>query len=104
MLAALVAAAAAGCGDREPVPVVVTLRDSLVGEGKVAVFSNQTPNRLTVTVALENAAKQDRRSGNLDLEPNGTAEIGWMEGWRFESGETAEVSHPSYRSHTYRVP
>ena len=93
-----------GCGLREPVPVVVTLRDSLVGEGRVAVFSNQTPNRLTVSLVLENRAKHDRKTGNLDLEPNGTAEIGWLEGWTFESGETIEISHPNYRSKALHVP
>ncbi|HEX6985480.1 MAG TPA: hypothetical protein VF170_08890 [Planctomycetaceae bacterium] len=95
----------AGCDvARPPVPVAVTLRDSLVGEGQVAVFSNQTPNRLTVRVVLENAAANDRKEGNLDLDPNGTAEIGWMEGWKFVSGETITISHPGYRSQTFRVP
>ena len=102
--AALAVASAAGCGLREPIPVVVTLRDSLVGEGKVAVFSNQSPNRLTVSLVLENSAKRDRTAANLDLDPNGTAEVGWMEGWTFESGETIEVSHPSYATKRLRVP
>lgn len=94
----------AGCGLGEPMPVAVTLRDSLVGEGRVAVFSNQTPHRLTVRVVLENAALKDRREGNLDLDPNGTAEIGWLEGWKFVSGETITISHPQYRTPTVRVP
>ena len=95
---------AAGCEARPPLPVVVTLRDSLVGEGKVAIFSNQTANRLTVTVTAESAAAGQRWERNLDLDPNGTAEVGWMEGWRFESGETVAHSHPTYRTRTYRVP
>ena len=85
---------------------MVTLRDSLVGEGRVAVFSNQTPNRLTIRVVLNNAAVNDRKEGNLDLDPNGTAEIGWLEGWTFVSGETITItiSHRDYRSQTYHVP
>lgn len=38
---------------KPPVPVVVTLRDSLVGEGMVAVFTNQTSSNLRINVTLE---------------------------------------------------
>ena len=104
----LVVVVAAGCGEggliSPPVPVVVSLRDSLVGEGKVAIFSNQSANRLTIEVLMENKRKNERLQRNLDLGPNGTAEIGWMEGWTFESGETITISHPNYRSKTERIP
>ena len=104
----LVAVVAGGCGEggliSPPVPVVISLRDSVVGEGKVAIFSNQSANRLTIEVLLENKRKNERLQGSLDLDPNGTAEIGWMEGWKFESGETITVSHPNYRSKTTRIP
>jgi len=77
-----------GCSGITPfVPVVVTMRNSLVGEGKVAIFSNQTPNRLTITV--ENKPKNQRQSVNIDLDPNGNREFGWLEAWRFLS----EVSY-----------
>lgn len=76
-----------GCGGITPyVPVVVTMRDSLVGEGKVAIFSNQTPNRLTITVTVENKQKKQRQSVNIDLGPNENREFGWLEDWRLVSG------------------
>lgn len=75
------------------VPVVVSYRPSLIGAGKVAIFSNQTGNRLTITVEFENKKKNQQKNGVLDLEPNGKAEIGWAEGWMFESGETITISH-----------
>jgi|688.fasta_scaffold151478_2 hypothetical protein len=85
---------------KTPVPVVITLRDSLFGEGMVAIFSNQTPNNLRITVTLENKEKQQTKSGYLDIEPNGKREIGWVEGWKFLNGETITVSHPEYSSFT----
>ena len=86
------------------VPVIVTIRDSMVGQGKVAIFSNQSSSRLTVSVECENQRVGDKRSFNIDLEPNGTFEVGWLEGWTFVSGETITISHPDYRSSTYFVP
>lgn len=85
---------------KTPVPVVITLRDSIVGEGMVAIFSNQTPNKLRITVTLENKEKQQTKSGYLDIEPNEKREIGWVEGWKFIKGETITVSHPEYSSFT----
>ena len=85
---------------KPPVPVVVSIRDSAwgAGKGKVAIFSNQTPNRLTISARFENKTSGQQRSWNIDLEPNGKAEFGWREGWKFEAGETIEMSHPDFRS------
>lgn len=88
---------------KPPVPVVISMRDSLVGEGRVAIFSNQTPNRLTVSVTVENKQLNQRKSVNIDLEPNGNFEFGWLEGWKFLPGETITVSHPNYSSFTKSV-
>ena len=86
------------------VPVVVSYRPSLIGAGKVAIFSNQTGNRLTITVEFKNKKKNQQKNGVLDLEPNGKTEIGWAEGWMFESGETITISHPDYSSKNFTIP
>jgi hypothetical protein len=90
---------------KPPVPVVVSTRDSAWGasKGKVAIFSNQTANRLTISVRFENKVSMQQRSWNIDLEPNGKAEFGWREGWKLEPGELIEMSHPDYRSVTLTV-
>lgn len=85
-------------------PVVVSYRPSLVGQGLVAIFSNQSGNRLTLTVTFEDRTGQQRKTGTIDLDPNGRTEIGWLEGWRFEPGETIKISHPNYRPMNLRVP
>lgn len=89
---------------KPPVPVVISHRDSLVGNGKVAIFSNQTANRLTLTVTFKNSKLNQEKTGTIDLEPNGKTEIGWLEGWKFVSGETITVSHPSYSPVTKVIP
>ena len=94
-----------GCGISTPfVPVVITLRQSLWGEGMVAIFSNQTPNRLTISVTVRNDKLNQSKSVNINLDPNGNGEFGWLEGWRFLSGETIIVSHPSYLPLIKTVP
>jgi hypothetical protein len=89
---------------KPPVPVVVTYRNSLVGAGRVAVFSNQAPTRLTVTVEFVSKDKARRKAAAVDLSPNGTREVGWAEGWAFEAGDTVTVSHPDYSPRTYVTP
>jgi len=101
-----IAISGSGCDiiAKPAVPVVVTYRESLVGNGKVAIFSNQTSNRLTITVTYRNKQLNQTKTEALDLDPNGKMEIGWLEGWRFLPGETITVSHPNYRSNTVTIP
>jgi hypothetical protein len=86
------------------VPVVVSYRESVWGRGKVAIFSNQTANRLTIGVRFENKAVNQQKAGTIDLEPNGKMEIGWMEGWMFVPGETIEITHPDFSPKTIATP
>lgn len=95
----------AGCGDitKPDMPLVVTKRQSLVGRGLVVQFNNQTNRRLTVTVVFENKEKNQRWDGAINIPPNGQVEVGWLEGWMFEPGETVTVSHPNYKSMTVQI-
>ena len=94
-----------GCGDisKPDMPVKVITRESLAGEGLVAQFHNELPNRIVVYVVLENTEVGDKREGNLSLEPNGMTEIGWLEGWKFLPGETITISHDNYKTRRYRI-
>lgn len=100
-LALVAAILLGGCGN--PVPVKVVTRESFVGEGLVAQLHNEAPNRLVVNVVLENEALGHRKEGHVALAPNSVYEIGWVEGWRFERGETITISHSDYRSMTYTI-
>jgi len=95
-----------GCRDTEKpnMPVRVIVRESIVGEGLVAQFHNETSHRLVVDVILEDKNQNNKRSGALALEPNAVTEIGWIEGWKFTSGDTIKISHSNYKTIKYQIP
>jgi hypothetical protein len=86
-----------------PVPVEVYTRPAYLGSGLVAVFSNQSSSRVTVSVRLD-AKNGENMEFSLDLDPNGREEVGWMEGWAFKSGDTVRVTHRNHSDLTWRVP
>ena len=106
VLVSVVLLLADGCGDvsKPEVPVIVTYRESLLGQGLVLQLNNQTNTQLTVTLVVNNEEKNYRKEGAINIPPNGQVEIGWLEGWRFESGETVTISHPNFKSRTWRIP
>ncbi len=89
-------------------PIVVTKRDSLGGNGMFAQFHNQTNAQLTAHLIFENKKMNQRKEGYINILANRIQEIGWLvgglvgwlEGWQFESGETVTISHPYYASKT----
>lgn len=95
----------AGCDDitKPALPVVVGVRESLVGVGLVAQFYNQTNTQLTVNVVFENKKKNQRKEGIINIPANSMVEIGWLEGWYFEPGETITISHPNYKTKTWII-
>jgi len=94
-----------GCArDKPNMPVKVVTRDSLVGEGLVAQFHNELPNKLVVKIILEDKNQGNKRSGNLILQGNSMREIGWAEGWKFESGDPIKITHSGYKSIKYYIP
>jgi hypothetical protein len=96
----------AGCDEiiKPDLPVVVTQRPSLAGQGLVAQFNNQTNSQLTVSLVFENKRSNQRKEGSINIPPNGTVEIGWLEGWMFEPGETVTLSHPNYKTKKWSIP
>lgn len=108
LLAVMVALALPACAQlkpqKPPLPVSVTHRESMVGEGYVAQFENQSDKFLTIAVELRNETIGKKRSGHLELRGNHTTEIGWLQGWKFASGDTIAVSHADYKGATYRIP
>ncbi len=93
----------AGCG-KPPMPVTVTYRESAVGEGYVAQFHNQTAKYLQVRVQFKNRTLNQENNSYIDLSPNGTTEIGWLEGWKFVSGENISLYHEDYATAQYLIP
>jgi hypothetical protein len=87
-----------------PVPVSISYRESAVGRGKVAVVSNQSGDTLNVLVAHDSPARGRHKTGYLNLPPGRSVEIGWLEGWRFESGDRVSVSHAGFQPQSVLIP
>ena len=86
-----------------PVPIKVSTRSSLIGEGQVATISNPTGKTLrNVRLVCRNTAVNQKKEYFEETWPPGKSiEIGWLEGWRFEPGETLTISASGYAFTTW---
>ena len=85
-------------------PVQATVRESWVGKGYVVRFHNEAGRRLVLTIEVTDRGKANKRASTLSLPADSVKEIGWMEGWRFASGDSVLISHEGYRRRRYEVP
>lgn len=85
-----------------PVPVKITYRRSLVGNGYVFRVTDTGTDELFCTATVRNSTvwKQYR----LDLKPNGFREIGSLQGWEAFPGDNCEVEAEHYGAVTGTIP
>jgi hypothetical protein len=86
----------------QPVPVTVSQRAGVIAAGKVAVFTNPGNTTISVVATFKNASFQQEKQFNLVLSPGQTKEIGSLEGWTVEPGETVELSSEGYSDAAYK--
>lgn len=77
-------------------PIEVKYRKALLADGLVGIFKNTSNRQLAVVATFTNPTLKITKSFRLDLSPGGTKEIGHMEGWNFESGDTITLTHNDY--------
>ncbi len=85
-------------------PVRVTFRLAWMGQGLVATIRNVTDAPLNVIAELREPGKDTARSVSLALNPNGSTEIGYPQGWTITSGQSVTVAASGYRSVTAFAP
>lgn len=85
-------------------PVNITYRKSAVGEGYVVQFFNKSNKYIAFLVNFENKTLNKKKTDYIELSPGEIKEIGWMEGWKFISGEKIRLSHEDYKAITYKIP
>ena len=90
--------------NRPLVPVRVTFRLAFMGQGLVATIRNATEGPLNVIAELREPGNEATRSVSLALDPNGTTEIGYAQGWTITSGQSITVAASGYRSVTAFAP
>jgi len=86
-----------------PVPMEVRTRPSLVGEGQVAIISNPTGKTLhNVHLFCRNSSTNEEKAYFEETwAPGKSLELGWLEEWKFLSGETLTISASGYASKTW---
>lgn len=85
-------------------PVEITYRQSLVGQGYVLQFHNTSTRLLRVAVRIRDSATGQVKELPLEMPGGKTAEIGWLEGWKFVSGDQVTVRHEEYADKLYLIP
>ncbi len=90
--------------NRPVIPVRVTFRLAFMGQGLVASIRNVTDKPLNVIAELRDAGADPARAVSLALDPSGTTEIGYAQGWTITSGQSISVSSSGYRSITAFAP
>ena len=84
-------------------PMTVTKRDSLLGQGLVAVITSESDKTLVIDVVTGKNTGASKELGRLVLEAGKSKEIGWAEGWQFESGDWIILSHQDYHSVRFSI-
>ncbi len=87
---------------RPELPVRVMFRPAWMGQGVVATIRNVADQPLNVIAQLRDA--KTSRDVSLALAANGSAEIGYAEGWTVTSGQSITVGASGYRSVTAFAP
>ncbi|HEU4627273.1 MAG TPA: hypothetical protein VFS52_21110 [Steroidobacteraceae bacterium] len=90
--------------NKPPVPVRVAFRAAFMGQGFVATIRNATDGPLNVIAELREPGNEATRSVSLALDPNGTTEVGYAQGWTITSGQSITVAASGYRSVTAFAP
>lgn len=103
LLALLIALGLAGCS-KPDMPVSITWREAKLDSSLVAQFRNNSNRHLAVMTRFENKTLNQTKEGYLELPPMETIEIGWMEGWKFMSGEYLTLAHEDYKTLSVRMP
>lgn len=78
--------------------------DGASSDGLVAIFTNQTGRDLGVRIILKNKMFAQQKSYMIILPPHRSKELGWLEGWKFLSGEYITIEHEDYGNLQTRVP
>lgn len=73
------------------IPLQITYRQSMMGNGLVTVYTNKSDKFLKLLVTVKNP-KVAPMSFRIDLAPNETKELGHLEGWTFNFGDQITVT------------
>jgi hypothetical protein len=85
-------------------PVEVSFRKSFWGRGLIAKFRNQSAHSLTLILVIRNPTLSKVNRFQLRIEPQGTEEFSYSDGWEFASGDELAVYHNDFKGLKVVVP
>lgn len=89
---------------KPPLPVAVSFRSSMLGQGLVVVIDNPTERYLTVMLAVRNPTLAVAKRFTLELAPRSKTDFGHLEGWQFASGDEVALYHDEFGALRLLVP
>ena len=75
-------------------PIQILGRKASLGQSGVLVLRGLSPERLTVKVEISDGSTS--REFREDLTAGVVREIGWMQGWKFKTGDRIRISHERF--------
>jgi hypothetical protein len=89
---------------KQKLPLTVAFQSSRYGSGLVAVFRNNSPEPLTISVAISDPITHRRRESNFSIDANGLQTIGDSQGWVFSPGQSLQITSSQFGTTEYVVP
>lgn len=77
-------------------PITVSFRSALMGHGLVAMLNTRTKNSITVLVSWKSHATGVKRSTQIHLDGANKVELGHLEGFPIEPGDTLSIENTEY--------
>ena len=85
-------------------PIDVSVRESMIGAGKVIQVKNTSNQTLMVILSLNNPTTKQEKSFRLDIPAGRLREIGHLEGWIVASGDNIEIRNETYKTWKGKAP
>ena len=92
-----------GCGDLPELPVEVSYRPSRIGVGGVAIFTNTSNETIEFEAQVRNPKTKEQVKYMVTLRAGESKELGWMQDWAWEPGETLLLRKDGYKDARYTV-
>jgi len=84
-------------------PVAVKIRNSVVGNGDVLVFESKVNHDLFLDISLQNKEMTDKKLFKINLKPNISKSIGWLEGWPVRRSDLLRIESSGYAATSYHL-
>lgn len=85
-------------------PIDVSVRESMIGAGKVIQVRNNSNQTLMIILSLNNPTTKQEKSFRLDIPAGRLREIGHLEGWIVASGDDIEIRNEAYKTWKGKSP